>query len=215
MHDSAHHDNADEGRDSQGDAGVDHLRCGVPLDIDAERNAEHPGQAGEGVQQCARRGDGDRRTASSQRVPAIAGLAAALHSSRSRPQAVHRCRASPVRARQPAPRECVDHAERQQEAQTPAITRASRSAPPAPALPLLHADAERAPLRDGCADLVISEYGAAIWCDPYRWILEAARLLRPGGRLVFIGGFTHLMLCLPEEGPAGDWVVRDLFGLHP
>lgn len=80
--------------------------------------------------------------------------------------------------------------------------------------PLLHADAERAPLRDGCADLVISEYGAAIWCDPYRWIPEAARLLRPGGRLVFMGGSTHLMLCLPQEGPASERLVRDLFGLH-
>ena len=30
-----------------------------------------------------------------------------------------------------------------------------------------------------CADLVLSEYGASIWVDPYRWIPEAARLLRP------------------------------------
>jgi SAM-dependent methyltransferase len=80
--------------------------------------------------------------------------------------------------------------------------------------PLLHADAERPPLRDGCADLVISEYGAAIWCDPYRWIPQAARLLRPGGRLVFLAGSTQLMLCMPEQGPAGDRMVRDLFGLH-
>ena len=29
--------------------------------------------------------------------------------------------------------------------------------------PLILADAERVPLRDGCADLVISEFGAAIW----------------------------------------------------
>lgn len=82
------------------------------------------------------------------------------------------------------------------------------------AFPLLHADAERVPLRDACADLVISEYGAVIWCDPYRWIPEAARLLRPGGRLVFLGGSTLLQLCLPETGPAGDRLVRDLFGLH-
>jgi SAM-dependent methyltransferase len=80
--------------------------------------------------------------------------------------------------------------------------------------PLLHADAERVPLRDGCADLVVSEYGAAIWCDPYRWIPEAARLLRPGGRLVFLGGSTQLMLRMPDEGPAGERMVRDLFGLH-
>lgn len=80
--------------------------------------------------------------------------------------------------------------------------------------PLLHADAERTPLRDGCADLVISEYGAAMWCDPYRWIPEAARLLRPGGRLVFMAGSTQLQLCLPEQGPVTDRLARDLFGLH-
>ncbi|MGH3680455.1 MAG: class I SAM-dependent methyltransferase [Natronosporangium sp.] len=80
--------------------------------------------------------------------------------------------------------------------------------------PLVHADAERTPLRDGCADLVISEYGAAIWCDPYRWIPEAARLLRPGGRLVFMGGSPHWILCQPREGPTTDRLVRDLFGLH-
>jgi hypothetical protein len=27
----------------------------------------------------------------------------------------------------------------------------------------------------------ISEYGASIWCDPYAWIPEAARMLRPAG----------------------------------
>ena len=31
---------------------------------------------------------------------------------------------------------------------------------------LVHADAERTPLRDGSFDLAISEYGAAIWCGP-------------------------------------------------
>ena len=46
--------------------------------------------------------------------------------------------------------------------------------------PLVQGDAERVPLGDGCADLVISEYGS-VWCDPYRWTPEAARLLRPGG----------------------------------
>jgi SAM-dependent methyltransferase len=80
--------------------------------------------------------------------------------------------------------------------------------------PLLHADAERVPLRDACADLVVSEYGAAVWCDPYRWIPEAARLLRPGGRLVFMAGATQLMLCTPGEGPVSGRLQRDLFGLH-
>ena len=80
--------------------------------------------------------------------------------------------------------------------------------------PLLEASAEDVPLPDASFDLAISEYGAAIWCDPYRWIPEAARLLRPGGRLVFLGNSTlSIMMCSPdEEVPAGDRLVRDYFG---
>jgi SAM-dependent methyltransferase len=83
--------------------------------------------------------------------------------------------------------------------------------------PLIHADAERAPLASGRFDLAISEYGASIWCDPYRWIPEAARLLRPGGQLVFLVNSALLMLCMPEydvEGPAADRLLRDHFGMH-
>jgi SAM-dependent methyltransferase len=83
-----------------------------------------------------------------------------------------------------------------------------------PQFPLIHGDAERVPLTDACADLVISEYGASVWCDPYRWIPEAARLLRPGGRLVFMAESTLARLCLPYPGSVSDRLVRDLFGLH-
>ncbi len=48
--------------------------------------------------------------------------------------------------------------------------------------PLIQASAEDVPLPDASFDLAFSEYGASIWCDPYAWIPEAARLLRPGGR---------------------------------
>src|ERR1700733_11117265 len=68
--------------------------------------------------------------------------------------------------------------------------------------PLVHADAEQAPLASACADLVVSEYGASLWCDPHRWLPEAARLLRPGGRLVFMAESTLARMCLPEKGPA-------------
>jgi SAM-dependent methyltransferase len=80
--------------------------------------------------------------------------------------------------------------------------------------PLIEADAEHVPLRAGSFDLALSEYGAAIWCDPYRWIPEAARLLRPGGRLVFLGNGAILMLCVPDEGRAGTKLLRDYFGMH-
>jgi len=45
--------------------------------------------------------------------------------------------------------------------------------------PLVEAYAEDVPLPDRSFDLVYSEYGASIWADPYRWIPEASRLLRP------------------------------------
>ena len=81
--------------------------------------------------------------------------------------------------------------------------------------PLIHADAEHVPLRDASFDLAFSEYGAAIWCDPYRWIPEAARLLRPGGELVFMRNGILFSLCAPDsEDPAGDRLLRSYFDLH-
>jgi SAM-dependent methyltransferase len=81
--------------------------------------------------------------------------------------------------------------------------------------PLVHADAERVPLAGGRFDLALSEYGASIWCDPYRWVPEAARLLRPGGELVFLKHGTLLALCAPDgEGAADARLLRDYFGLH-
>jgi SAM-dependent methyltransferase len=81
--------------------------------------------------------------------------------------------------------------------------------------PLVHGDAEHAPFRDASFDLAISEYGAAIWCDPYRWIPEASRLLRPGGHLIFLGHSYVAMLTFPEEElPAGETLVRAHFGMH-
>ncbi len=82
--------------------------------------------------------------------------------------------------------------------------------------PLLHGDAEKVPYPDASFDLAISEYGASIWCDPYAWIPEAARLLRPGGELVFMVGSIFTILCGPDDEtvPVGDRLLRPLFGMH-
>ena len=82
--------------------------------------------------------------------------------------------------------------------------------------PLVHASAERAPLADATFDLAISEYGASIWCDPYAWIPEAARLLRPGGELIFLVNSVLLILTSPDEDdtPATDQLLRPYFGMH-
>jgi SAM-dependent methyltransferase len=75
--------------------------------------------------------------------------------------------------------------------------------------PLVEADAGQVPLRSGTFDLVVSEYGAAPWCDPAAWLAEAARLLRPMGRLVFLTHSVTVALCVPDEGGvAGDRLLR-------
>ena len=67
--------------------------------------------------------------------------------------------------------------------------------------PLLEGVAEESvPLPDASFDLALSEYGASIWADPYRWIPEAARLLRAGGRLVFLRNATLSILRMDLEG---------------
>jgi len=80
--------------------------------------------------------------------------------------------------------------------------------------PLIEASAEDVPLPDESFDLAISEYGACVWCDPERWLPEAARLLRPGGRLVFLTNSVQVTLCVPEEGGhAGERLLRPQNGL--
>ena len=79
-----------------------------------------------------------------------------------------------------------------------------------------HDRAEQAPLADARFDLAISEYGASIWCDPYAWIPEAARLLRPGGQLIFLVNSALPMLAVPDEDdqPATDRLLRPYFGMR-
>jgi SAM-dependent methyltransferase len=81
-------------------------------------------------------------------------------------------------------------------------------------LELIEANAEEVPLPEMSFDLAVSEYGASIWCDPYRWVPEAARLLRPGGELIFLRNSTLSVLCAPAEGRAGDRLLRPQRGLH-
>ena len=84
--------------------------------------------------------------------------------------------------------------------------------------PLHLGNAEATPFEDASFDFAISEYGAAIWCDPCIWIPEAARILKPGGRLVFLGNGLLLMLCTApdslEETPVSTRLERPLFGMH-
>jgi SAM-dependent methyltransferase len=81
-------------------------------------------------------------------------------------------------------------------------------------LELIEANAESVPLPDASFDLAVSEYGASIWCDPNLWIPEAARLLRPGGELVFLQNSVLSMLCMPDTGKVGDRLQRPQLGMH-
>jgi SAM-dependent methyltransferase len=81
--------------------------------------------------------------------------------------------------------------------------------------PLVEGNAEETSFADGSFDLVFSEYGASVWCDPHRWIPESARLLRPDGWLVFMRTSVIGGMAAPfdEEGKLGTELVRDYYGM--
>lgn len=81
---------------------------------------------------------------------------------------------------------------------------------------LIHGNAENVPKPDASFDFAISEYGACLWADPYKWVPETARLLRPGGRLHFLTNSWLMALCTPDyDGIAAtNELVRPAFGMH-
>lgn len=84
--------------------------------------------------------------------------------------------------------------------------------------PLHLGNAEHLPFANASFDLAVSEYGASIWCDPYAWIPEAARVLRPGGQLVFlVNGVLSALCSSPDDTidvPVSECMKRPLFGMH-
>lgn len=77
----------------------------------------------------------------------------------------------------------------------------------------VHGNAERLPFEAESFDLAVTEYGAVTWVDPVRWVPEAARVLRPGGRLVVLGNTPWLNVCTPTTGAtAGRQLERSYFG---
>lgn len=79
---------------------------------------------------------------------------------------------------------------------------------------LLEAGAEDVPLPDSSFDLALSEHGASTWCDPERWIPQAARLLRQAGRLVFMHMTPLTALCFPDVGRVTTKLLRPYFGMR-
>ena len=82
-------------------------------------------------------------------------------------------------------------------------------------LTLVHGNAETTPFADESFDFAISEYGAAIWCDPHAWLPEAHRILKPGGQLVFLGNHPLASVCSPYDGAnVAERLIRNYFDLH-
>jgi SAM-dependent methyltransferase len=81
--------------------------------------------------------------------------------------------------------------------------------------PLLLGNAEAVPRPDASFDFAISEYGAVLWADPERWVPEAARLLRPGGRLHVLTNHLLAYLAAPDDpdAPLEDRLLRPMFGM--
>jgi SAM-dependent methyltransferase len=80
--------------------------------------------------------------------------------------------------------------------------------------PLVRGDAEELPFADGSFDLVFCDHGATSFTDPHRTIPEAARVLRPGGRLVFNIATPFVSVCWGNDGaPPTHTLRRPYFGL--
>lgn len=74
--------------------------------------------------------------------------------------------------------------------------------------PLVHGSAESAPLSDTSFDIVFCDHGAMTFCDPYRTVPEAARLLRPGGLLAFSAETPLHFTCWDETADAVGTTLR-------
>jgi ubiquinone/menaquinone biosynthesis C-methylase UbiE len=80
---------------------------------------------------------------------------------------------------------------------------------------LVHASSEAIPLPDASFDLVLADWGAPTFSDPFLFVPEVARVLRPGGLFAFSGATPLAWLAFDE--PADAWsetLQRDYFGMH-
>lgn len=81
--------------------------------------------------------------------------------------------------------------------------------------PLVQGAAEHVPFRSGSFDLVFCDHGGLSWAHPKRVVPEAARVLRPGGRLVFTVSSPWFTVCYDVEGDnVAARLRRDYFGLE-
>jgi len=80
--------------------------------------------------------------------------------------------------------------------------------------PLVRASAEELPFSDASFDLVFCDHGATSFTDPHATIPECARVLRPGGLLVFNMVAPFAWVCWGDDDePAGRELRRPYFDL--
>jgi SAM-dependent methyltransferase len=80
---------------------------------------------------------------------------------------------------------------------------------------LVNGDAERLPFADASFDLVVCDHGAMSFADPVRTVPEVARVLRPGGRLVFNAASPFHFVCWDDRADhVGERLARDYFGMR-
>lgn len=80
--------------------------------------------------------------------------------------------------------------------------------------PLVQGAAERLPFATGAFDLVFCDFGGLSWAPPHLAVPEAARVLRPGGRLVFNVASPWFEVCYDETAARVTTTLqKDYFGL--
>jgi SAM-dependent methyltransferase len=82
-------------------------------------------------------------------------------------------------------------------------------------LPLVQGNAEELPFRDASFDIVLCDHGAMGFSDPLRTVPEAARVLRPGGRMVFALVSPVMFMCWnPKTERVDRHLHADWFGMR-
>ncbi len=90
----------------------------------------------------------------------------------------------------------------------PEMIQVARAAAGDPRLRFAVGVAERLPLPDGCADLVVSTTSFDHWADQAAGLAECARVLAPGGWLVLTDLFSPLLLPTLTGGRRGKARTR-------
>lgn len=84
-----------------------------------------------------------------------------------------------------------------------------------PDLPLVQGSAEELPFADASFDLVFCDHGAMGFADPSHTVPEAARVLRPGGRLAFAIASPLMFMCWnPKTEKVDRRLHAEWFGMR-